>query len=117
MLVALLLTGSPGCGLASIVVTKPVTISVQNQINEPFADLNVYAFDGTRYTGYQGVTDEAGRVSLTLPQGAYRFRVDYNGVLFWRSPENKCNVPGCLNPSVTLTGGFGDGRCDHPVQL
>jgi hypothetical protein len=42
--------------------------------------LNIYAFalnctgDRTRYNSYHGLTDAAGRITLTLPQGSYRFR-------------------------------------------
>jgi RHS repeat-associated protein len=87
-------------------VTKPVAVTVHNQVNEPFADLNVYAFDGTVYTGYHGVTDGVGKVSLTLPQGAYRFRADYNGVQFWSGEENSCLIPSCESAVVYLPGGL-----------
>ena len=40
----------------------------------PQEGLPVYVFDGAAYTGYNGVTDAAGQVVFTLPQGDYRFR-------------------------------------------
>jgi RHS repeat-associated protein len=96
----------PGCTSASVNVMKPVTVTVRNEANKPYPNLNVYAFDGSRYTGYHGSTDENGRVILTLPQGSYRFRADFNGVQFWSSQFNDCTLPGCLNASVTLPGGM-----------
>jgi hypothetical protein len=86
----------PGCTATEITVTKPVTITVANHTGQPYAGLDVYAFDAATYTGYHGVTDENGAVTLTLPQGSYRFRADYDGVQFWSGLENYCDFSSCL---------------------
>jgi len=52
------------------------------------------------------VTGEDGRVSLTLPPGSYRFRANYDGVPFWSSPQNGCEISGCESAAVTLPGGL-----------
>ena len=45
------------------------------------------------------MTDEAGAVSLWLPEGEYRFRADFLDFAFWSGTEDHCAVPGC---DVTL---------------
>jgi RHS repeat-associated protein len=97
----------PGCRTATITVTKPVVVSVKSQTSLPYPNLPVYVFSAGAYTGYNGVTDLNGNVTLTLPQGAYRFRADYDGVQFWSGSEEACQVPGCLSAAVTLPGGKG----------
>jgi hypothetical protein len=69
----------PGCESATVVVTLPVTVTVEDTDTLPQEGLPVYVFDGATYTGYNGVTDAAGEVVFTLPQGDYRFRADYQG--------------------------------------
>jgi RHS repeat-associated protein len=95
----------PGCTASAITVSKPVTVTVASQTGQPYAGLQVYAFDGTSYTGYNGTTDTKGQVSFTLQQGSYRFQADYNGVQFWSGNENSCTLPGCTAATVTLPGG------------
>ena len=68
------------------------------------AGLNIYAFDGTRYADFNGVTDANGRVVLDLLDGGYRFLADCNGTHFWSSAENDCTIPGCASATVTLPG-------------
>ena len=95
----------PGCTEAAVTVTIPVTVNVEGQTGVPYPDLNVYAFNGDTYTGCHGVTDANGQVTLTLPQGDYHFRADYDGVQFWSSIENDCTLPGCTEAAVILPGG------------
>lgn len=59
------------------------------------------------HTAFLGTTDENGQVVLTLPEGIYRFRADYDGVHFWSSETDDCAVPGCLEDTVELPGGGG----------
>ncbi len=95
----------PSCQSAELTVTKPVTVRVADWDEQPYADLHVYAFDGATYTGYNGTTDANGNVTLTLPQGSYHFRADYDGVQFWSNPdENDCTVPGCTSAQVYIPG-------------
>ena len=93
----------PGCTSDSITVTLPVTITVQDTDGTAKSGLPVYAFTGTTYTGHKSTTDSNGQVSLTLPQGSYRFRADLNGTQFWSSSTNTCTLPGCATASITVT--------------
>jgi hypothetical protein len=93
----------PGCTGGDITVTKPVTVNVKNSDDIPMANLIVYAFDGTTYKGYSGITDTNGTVMLTLPPGNYRFRVDYNGTHFWSGAADTCTVAGCESDSVIVS--------------
>jgi predicted outer membrane repeat protein len=90
----------PGCTSASITTTLPVVVTVLNASGLPEAGLKVWAMDGNTYTGYSGTTNVSGQVSLTLPQGSYRFRVDKPGAQFWSGPANHCTVPGCSQVTV-----------------
>ena len=93
----------PGCTLATITITLPVEVIVQDTFGEPKAGPTVYAFSGGAFTGYSGTTDENGHVSLTLPEGSYRFRADYNGTHFWSGTDDHCVIPGCEAAMVTVT--------------
>ena len=93
----------PGCKSAAIVVTLPVTVTVSDTDAVPQEGLPVYVFDGAAYTGYNGVSDAAGQVVFTLPQGDYRFRSDRNGTQFWSGEADHCALPGCTEASVTVT--------------
>ena len=93
----------PGCSAASVVVTLPVTVTVEDTDGTPKAGLPVYVFDGTTYTGFNGTTNASGQVSFTLPEGSYRFRADLNGTQFWSGGANHCAVPGCSAATVVVT--------------
>jgi RHS repeat-associated protein len=93
----------PNCTTASVTTTIPVVVTVKNTDNLPEAGLNVYAFDGSTYTNYSGKTDAGGQVTLTLPQGSYRFRADKNGTQFWSAAENDCEIPGCVSAAIETT--------------
>ncbi len=93
----------PGCSDATVVVTIPVTVTVLDTNAVLKEGLPVYAFDGPTYTGYSGVSDINGEVELTLPQGAYRFRADYDGTQFWSGEVNHGTVPGCETATIELT--------------
>ena len=93
----------PGCLTATVVVTLPVTVTVTDTDAVPQEGLPVYVFDGAAYTGYNGVTDAAGQVVFTLPQGDYRFRSDRNGTQFWSGETDHCALPGCESAGITVT--------------
>ncbi|MGA9398203.1 MAG: hypothetical protein WBV22_08080 [Anaerolineaceae bacterium] len=95
----------PGCTEAAVTVTVPLVITVANHAGIPFEGLNVYVFDGTVYTGYNGKTDASVQVVFTLPEGSYRFRADFDGVPFWSDSENGCSLPGCTAAAVSIPGG------------
>ncbi len=93
----------PGCEIIPITVTLPVTVTVLDNIGTPHAGIEVYAFNGTTYTGYHAATDENGQVQMTLPASDYRFRSDFNGTQFWSGEANHCTVPGCREAGITIT--------------
>jgi hypothetical protein len=85
----------PGCTMAAITVSVPMVVTVVDDTGAPENGLPVYAFDANTYTGYSGVTNAAGQVTLTLPFGNYRFRTDKNSTQFWSDASNHCAIPGC----------------------
>lgn len=93
----------PGCTLATITITLPVEVIVQDSFGTAQPDLQVYAYSGGAFTGHSGTTNENGSVLLTLPEGAYRFRADLNGTQFWSGTDDHCVIPGCESAMVTVT--------------
>ncbi len=93
----------PGCLDATVVVTVPLTVTVEDTNGQPKEGVPVYVFDGSTYTDYNGTTDVNGEVELTLPEGSYRFRADFNDTQFWSGEANHCAVPGCSNATVVVT--------------
>ncbi len=104
-------TQDPGCTMASVQVTVPVTVLVRDNLSTPKAGIKVYAFSGTTYTNYSATTGEDGLATLTLPPGSYRFRADFNGTQFWSDTQNHCEivstgstqVPGCREAEVLVS--------------
>lgn len=92
----------PGCEGGNVIVTIPITVTIQNQNGTPLSDITVYAFNGTTYTGYNKVANTNGQVMFTLPLGNYRFRATYNNTQFWSGSANHCTVPGCITGTVTI---------------
>ncbi|MBI9051564.1 MAG: Ig-like domain-containing protein [Anaerolineaceae bacterium] len=99
-----------GCHYAEVIVMQPVVVTVQDNIGELKAGLNVYAYDGTTYSGFSKVTDENGQAEFTLPEGDYRFRADFNGTQFWSADEENitpegetCTLPGCTEALVAVS--------------
>ncbi|MBX3038548.1 MAG: hypothetical protein KF758_16680, partial [Anaerolineales bacterium] len=93
----------PTCEEAEVTVTIPVTVTVKDTDNTPKEGVEVFAFDGETFTGYQGITDENGEMNLTLPTGIYRFRADLGGTQFWSDEENHCEVPSCEEVENLIT--------------
>lgn len=93
----------PNCGSVDITVTKPVVVTVLDTDEAPQLDLKVYAYNATTYTSHSATTNADGQVTLTLPQGSYRFRADLNGTQFWSGTTNHCDVPGCESTQITVT--------------
>ncbi|MDX9993330.1 MAG: carboxypeptidase regulatory-like domain-containing protein, partial [Anaerolineales bacterium] len=98
----------PGCTMASVQVTVPVTVLVKDNLSTPKAGIKVYAFNGSTYTNFSANTNEDGLAIFTLPPGSYRFRADFNDTQFWSGAANHCDVPDCEGTSVTVT---------RPVQV
>jgi YD repeat-containing protein len=98
------------CDSVVISVPQAVLVDVKNGNQEPLEGLTVSAFDGATETGVSGVTDENGQVSLRLPEGNYRFRVDFDDIQYWSGPENHCTVvstgstqgPGCVIANILV---------------
>jgi len=93
----------PSCTAASITtpIYGSVTITVADSNAAPLADLPVYVFYGTTYTGHSGSTDANGTITLNLPEGNYRFRTDLNGLQYFSGEQNHCSVPACSSASIT----------------
>ena len=53
-----------------------VVVTVADERGDPMPGIPVYVFDGATYTGFNQTTDKNGQVSITLPEGNYRFRAD-----------------------------------------
>jgi hypothetical protein len=98
---------APGGGQLVVSVeaeeASPVTVTVLTTGGAPEAGLTVQAFNGNTNTGYSGVTNAQGQVSLSVPPGDYRFRVVKNGTAFWSGTSNHCTVPGCTSAGITTT--------------
>jgi RHS repeat-associated protein len=94
----------PECTAAGVTVPvfAEVTVNVASSSGVPQAALPVYVFNGTTYTGFSGKTDAQGSVTLTLPEGNYRFRTDLNGSQYFSAVENHCAVPGCSQVSIPV---------------
>jgi hypothetical protein len=43
----------PGCEAATIIVTKPMTVTAAGTTGNPYAGLKVYAFSGGAYNDYK----------------------------------------------------------------
>jgi RHS repeat-associated protein len=99
----------PTCTTAGITVPVfgQVTVTVADSVNTPQSTLPVFAYNGDTQTGYNSITDNNGQVTLTLPEGSYRFRSNKNSVAFYSGTENHCTVPTCTSAQVTLPV-FGD---------
>ena len=79
------------------------TINVTT-VEEPLSGVKVYVFSkGGTYLGVNDTTDTSGQVSFILPDGAYRFRVDYQGNQFWG--EDLSLIAHQDNPLNISTGG------------
>ncbi|PKO16677.1 MAG: hypothetical protein CVU39_07585 [Chloroflexi bacterium HGW-Chloroflexi-10] len=93
----------PGCETAQITIPGPIPVTVVDSDGTPQVGLPVYAFNGTTYANVSGITDSIGRVTLTLPDGSYRFQSELNGVQFWSDTVNHCTVPGCSGATILVT--------------
>ncbi len=70
----------------------------------PREGVNVHTFNTTgSYLGLYKTTDVDGRVALRLPEGLYKFRVDYQGQQFW-SPDETLAAD-LVNPITISVGG------------
>jgi RHS repeat-associated protein len=91
------------CTEAAITVSQPVVITVVDPQGVTQTGLSVYAFIGSTYANKAAVTDTNGQAELTLPLGAYRFRVDKNGTEFWSGAESNCDQQSCHAVTVAVT--------------
>ncbi len=58
-----------------------------DELDQPLAGVKTFVFNESgSYTGLQGVTDTSGKADFDLPDGTFRFRVDYLGSQFWSDP-------------------------------
>jgi hypothetical protein len=92
-----------GCTSATVTVTKPVKVTVQDTAGVGQSGLLVYAYSGSSAVGSSKTSDSNGQVVFTLPTGNYRFMVQQNGTNFWSDTSDSCGVPGCTSASVAVT--------------
>ena len=71
------------CTSATILVNRPITVTVRNTNNNPISGLTVAYMQGAAATNIAGTTDAAGQIQTTRASGSYRFRTTYNTVLFY----------------------------------
>lgn len=83
-------------------VSNQVSLSVINTDGAAQSGLTAYVYQGTTYSGFSAVTDETGQTAFILPDGDYRFRVDFGGTQFW-SEAGSCSVPGCSAVELVVT--------------
>ena len=79
-----------------------MVVTVADERGDPMPGIPVYVFDEATYTGFNETTDENGQVSITLPEGNYRFRADVDGMQFWSGDENHCEIAGCTSVLMTI---------------
>jgi YD repeat-containing protein len=90
---------------------QDVTITVgglYQGASTPMANVNVYLFDVTgSYLGKTFVTDAAGKAVFSLPQMAYKVRVDYLGQQYWSEEftwlDKAVNIP-MADVVITMMG-------------
>ncbi len=67
-------------------------VTVEKGTDNPMEGIKVYLFnDSGTYLGLYQVTDAAGVVVFSVPQGTYKVRADYSGYQFW-SPDTLVNA-------------------------
>jgi hypothetical protein len=70
----------------------------------PRDDVEVYVFSRSgSYLGVHGRTNTQGRVTFRLPEGFYKFRVDYQGSQYWSNEETLTGHQ--VNPVIVSVGG------------
>jgi RHS repeat-associated protein len=92
----------PGCVTATIVVPRPPTVSVVNDLGDPLSNMTVAAVNSDGAEVAWRSTDETGQTAVGLNAGTYFFRVSINGETFLSGPPNHCAVPGCLTATVVV---------------
>ena len=70
----------------------------------PREGVKVYVFSATdTYLGISETTNPGGKVTLRLPEGAYKFRADYQGSQYWSVEESLTTDQ--VNPVIVSVGG------------
>ncbi|MFH1079066.1 MAG: carboxypeptidase regulatory-like domain-containing protein [Pseudomonadota bacterium] len=90
------------------------TLTVLKGVSDPLTAVNCYVFnEAGSYLGLSGATNSSGQVTFNLPDGSYKFRVDYLGYQHW---TDVATVPAAMsmtktiahqNVAVTVTGALG----------
>lgn len=89
-----------------------VTVNGVLDTPEPLAGLPVYLFTETgQYLSQKSTTNAAGQVVFTLPDKAFKVRVDYMGQQFWSQPftAQPASVPIPMVDAQVLVTGAGHG--------
>lgn len=105
----------PGCDTATVVVNKPVHVSVVDSLGQPISGVTLQALIGTAvYPPSMGnaTTDGMGVASFVLPSGSYRFEGFCENTPFFSGAPASCTIPGCVTASITLQCGQCEGLAD-----
>ena len=84
-------------------VNTNVVITVRNQAGTALQGVKVRAqrTNGTWVTG-TFTTNAQGNATITLGDGAYRFRGEDDFLFFWSGAAGHCVTPGCTSASITI---------------
>ena len=78
---------SPGTASTTIQTgQRSITVRVIDNQGSSMTNIPVYAFTDTdQYIGVQARTDASGLATLTIPNGSFKIRADYQGSRYWSS--------------------------------
>ena len=87
------------CTSAAISVPRfgEVTVTVKDSNNTVQANRYIEVYSGTTYSDYSGTTNASGQVTMTLPEGEYRFKTRYGYLEYFSAETNHCSVPTCTS--------------------
>jgi RHS repeat-associated protein len=78
-----------------------VTVTVQNESGSPQQGVEVHVFQGYDDLGQSGISDEEGKASFMLSEGAYRFGVFSEwDITYFSSEDDACEIPGCSTATI-----------------
>ena len=74
-----------------------VTVTVKDSNHTIQANRYIEVYSGTTYSNYSGTTNASGQVTMTLPEGEYRFKTRYGYLEYFSAETNHCSVPTCTS--------------------
>ena len=86
----------PGCTSASITVSQPVTVTVQDTAGTAISGASVQWQTTDNATGGATNTNASGQATLTPPLQPVRYRVTVDGTTFYSGAAGHCVQPACI---------------------